>query len=77
MREGVARMGCGSLEIILPSTFLPSWSSPFYDRQGCPEGGKKEGKVHDANRNKPTRGPSVLQGQDMGKTQNHRNSVEQ
>ena len=39
--------------------------------------GKKKKRVRSAHRNERSRGRSVLHGQDMGKTQNHRNSIEQ
>ena len=39
--------------------------------------GKKRGRGRNANRNKCSRGHSRLHGQDMGKTQNHRNRIEQ
>ena len=44
--------------------------------QGCPEG-KKRGELRSANRKGRSPGRSLLQlhGQDMRKTQNHRNSI--
>ena len=38
---------------------------------------QKKKRVSSANRTKRSRGRALLQGQDMGKTQDHRNGVEQ
>ena len=38
--------------------------------------GRKK-RVRNANRNKPSQGPSLLHGQDMGKTQDHRTIIQQ
>ena len=43
----------------------------------CPKGGGGKKRVRNANRNESSRGRSLLRGQDMGNTQDHRNGIEQ
>ena len=48
---------------------------------GCMHGDTQEGvsekRARNANRNEPSRGRSLLHGQDMGKAQDHRSNSEQ
>ena len=66
-----------------PVTLLPTgrhrWQSPA---GGVATGlslrvTKKKSRARNTNRNEPSRGRSLLRGQDMGKTQDHRNTIEQ
>ena len=46
-------------------------------RRAVLEGKKRGGGVRNTNRNEPARGRSLRHGQDMGKTHDHRNGIEQ
>ena len=68
--EGALGLGADS-----QATWWPCLRVGTYQchNQGCPKGGrKKEGQQQ-----RTFTGTSLLHGQDMGKTQNHRNSIEQ
>ena len=64
-----------------PSVWMrPPPPTDYWPGAGLSLRGKQERKkerVRDTNRNERSRGRSLLHGHDMGKTQDHRNSVEQ